>query len=138
MTKTLPDSALGRWLPWLMLFYLATSLLHFAHNAEYVSSYPNLPVWLTGAVVYVAWLGVTAIGVAGYGLFRTGYQRTGLVLTGVYAALGFDGLLHYARAPLMAHSVAMNLTIWLEVLASALLLASVLAVGARAARCSTS
>jgi hypothetical protein len=29
----------------------------------------------------------------------------------LYATLGFDGLLHYGRAPVGAHTAAMNLTI---------------------------
>ena len=40
---------------------------------------------------------------------------------GLYAALGFYGLAHYAVAPVVAHSLAMNLTIGCEVAAAALL-----------------
>jgi hypothetical protein len=56
-----------------------------------------------------------------------GMQRNDWVLA-VYAALGCDGLLHYTRAPMEAHTAAMNFTIWFEVVAAALLLATVLAM----------
>jgi hypothetical protein len=73
------------------------------------------------------WCGLAALGIAGLVLHRTGRQFTGLCLLAVYAGFGFDGLLHYTRAPFAAHSVAMNVTIWVEVLAAACLLLAVLA-----------
>ena len=119
---------------WLMALYCAASLLHFAHNAEYLADYPNLPAWLTRSQVYVAWLGVTAIGAVGYLVRRAGYELAGLALIGSYAALGFDGLLHYGRTPVDAHTPTMNLTIWLEVAAAALLLGAVLILATKRAR----
>lgn len=110
----------------LLLLYAAASLLHFAHNAEYLGDYPNLPAWLTRPGVYLAWGAQTAVGVLGYALYRFGWRLTGLILLGVYAGFGFDGLLHYTRAPFDAHTAAMNLTIWFEVVTAALLLISVL------------
>jgi hypothetical protein len=52
------------------------------------------------------------------------------MLLAIYTALGFDGLLHYGRAPISAHSFGMNLTIWIEVLTAALALGAVLLVAA--------
>ena len=127
-------AAADRTLLWLMALYCAASLTHFAHNAEYLADYPNLPAWLTRWQVYVAWLGVTAIGAVGYRVRRAGHELAGLALIGLYAALGFDGLLHYGRAPLAAHTPTMNLTIWLEVAAAALLLGTVVGLAAKAAR----
>ena len=109
----------------LLTLYLCASLLHFAHNAEYLADYPNLPAWLTRLDVYLVWLGSAAVGIGGYALYRGGWRLAGLFLLGAYAAFGFDGLLHYARAPLAANSAAMNFTIWFEVLAAALLLLAV-------------
>jgi len=109
----------------LLLLYLAASLLHFTHNAEYLADYPNLPVWLDRADVYLAWLGLAAVGMAGWMLQRIGWRIAGLLLIGVYAVFGFDGLLHYTRAPMGAHTAAMNFTIWFEVAAAALLLLAV-------------
>lgn len=109
----------------LLLLYVAASLLHFVHNAEYLADYPNLPAWLTRSDVYLVWIGQAAVGVGGYTLYRMGWQLPGLLLIGLYAALGFDGLLHYTRAPLAAHTAAMNFTIWFEVVAAALLLIAV-------------
>jgi len=108
--------------------YAVASLIHFAHNAEYLSAYPNLPAWLTRAQVYVAWLAITAIGAIGYALHRRGGTLLGLVLIGVYAAIGLDGLLHYDRAPFAEHTAAMNGTILFEVAAAACLLVTVAAV----------
>jgi len=114
----------------LLLLYLAASLLHFTHNAEYLSDYPNLPNWLTRVGVYLAWCGQTVVGILGYVLYRLGRQLTGLALLGVYAGFGFDGLLHYTRAPFDAHTAAMNFTIWFEVVTAALLLMCVLTLAA--------
>jgi len=110
------------WLGGLLLLYLAASLLHFVHNAEYVADYPNLPAWLGRADVYLAWLALAAIGAVGWALYRFGWRLAGLLLIGVYAGFGFAGLLHYTRAPFAAHTPAMNFTIWFEVAAAALLL----------------
>lgn len=33
---------------WLLLaVYCCASLIHFAHNAEYIAFYPNMPLWIT-------------------------------------------------------------------------------------------
>lgn len=116
----------SRWLGAAVLLYMAASLLHFAHNAEYLSSYPNLPSSLTRANIYLVWSGLAALGIAGYVLHRMGQRLLGLCLLGAYAVFGFDGLLHYTRAPFEAHTAAMNFTIWFEVLAAALLLFAVI------------
>ena len=113
------------WLGGSLLLYLTASLLHFVHNAEYLADYPNLPAWLGRADVYLAWLGLAAIGAAGWLLHRIGRRFVGLLLIGAYAVFGFDGLLHYTRAPLAAHTPAMNFTILFEVAAAALLLIAV-------------
>jgi hypothetical protein len=34
---------------------VAASLLHFAHNAQYLAQYPNLPPSWSRAEVYLAW-----------------------------------------------------------------------------------
>lgn len=106
----------------MLLSYAAASLLHYAHNAEYLTDYPNMPAWISRPQVYVAWFGVTAIGVLGHLLCRREYRIVGLSVIAVYAAFGFDRLGHYSLAPLSAHTVTMNLTIWLEVATAALLL----------------
>jgi hypothetical protein len=109
-------------MPWLLVLYAAASLLHFAHNAEYLALYPHLPVSWSRADIYLAWCAVTMVGLLGYVLFRAGYRRAGLTALALYAALGFAGLLHYTRAPMAHHTAAMNVTIWTEVAAAALLL----------------
>lgn len=42
----------------LLAAYFAASLLHFAHNAEFVAFYPGMPPWLTRETVYLAWLAI--------------------------------------------------------------------------------
>ena len=110
----------GRALPWLLVLYCGTSLLHFVHNTAYVTDYPNLPSWISPASVYFAWCTTSAIGLCGYFLVRRRHTLPGLFVLAVYAALGFDGLLHYGRAPISAHTVGMNVTIWAEVVAAAM------------------
>lgn len=106
----------------LMVAYFFTSLGHFAHNAEFICEYPNLPTWLTRAKVYAAWGAITAVGVVGLLLIRRRLVAAGLLLVAVYAALGFDGLAHYAVAPMDFHTWGANVTILSEVAAAALLL----------------
>jgi hypothetical protein len=115
-----------RGLLWLLLVYGVASLVHFVHNAEYLAYYPNLPSWLSRGQIYAVWLGITAVGVVGYVLHRAGYRLVGLGVVAAYAALGFDGLLHYGRAPFGEHSPAMNFSILVEVAAAAVLLTYVL------------
>jgi hypothetical protein len=119
-------------LGFVVLFYGVASLVHFAHNAEYLERYPNLPAWLTRPEIYGAWLVIAAIGVTGYALYRRGWRIAGLSVLAIYAAVGFDGLLHYGRAPIAVHTAAMNATIWLEVVAAAVLLMTVAALAVKA------
>jgi hypothetical protein len=120
-------------LPGLLLLYAALSLLHFTHNAYYLADYPKLPAWLSQADVYLSWCAITGLGIAGFILYRQVHRGAGLVLLCIYALIGFDGLLHYGRAPMAAHTGMMNFTIWAEVLAAALLLADLCVLGLRRA-----
>ena len=54
----------------LLVLYSAASFLHFAHNAEYLGDYPNLPAWLTPSGVYFAWAGLASLGVVGLELYH--------------------------------------------------------------------
>jgi multidrug transporter EmrE-like cation transporter len=110
----------------LLLVYAAASLIHFAHNAQFLDEYPNMPVWLSPGIVYAVWVGITAIGVAGYLLFRRGHHLAGLAVLGIYAILGFGGLDHYTRAPVSAHTSMMNSTILLEAATAGLLLTALI------------
>jgi uncharacterized membrane protein len=121
----------GKWLGLLALLYTAATVVHFIHNAELVTEYPNLPASLTRAGVYFALLVELTVGAVGLALYRFGWRRMGLLFVGLYALLGLDGLLHYTRAPFMAHSAAMNSTILIEVTAAAALLCGVIAALAR-------
>ena len=118
----------------LLALYCATSLAHFVHNARFLADYPNMPAWLSPLQVMGAWLAVTAVGVLGWVVTRTRWPLPGLLLIAAYAGLGFDGLAHYTLAPMAAHSPAMNLTIWSEVVAAALLLAATIALAVKRLR----
>jgi hypothetical protein len=102
--------------------YFLASLGHFTHNAEFLCEYPNLPEWLTRAKVYLSWIAITSVGAIGFLFVRSGYIRIGLALVAIYAALGFDGLGHYAVAPFAWHSFGANFTIVSEVIAAGALL----------------
>jgi hypothetical protein len=99
----------------LTLIYSAASLLHFLHNAVYLRDYPNLPLWLTAGGVMGAWMIQAGTGLVGYLLYSRVTRAGGLITIAVYAAFGLAGLDHYTVAPVSAHTVAMNLTILLEV-----------------------
>lgn len=114
-----------------LLAYAAASLFHHVHNAAFLDQYPNLPAWLSPMRVYLAWLGTTAIGFGGYVLLRRGYRLPGIVLLIAYGCYGLDALAHYIAAPVSAHTLAMNLSIWLEAAAAAGLLFLVLSSGRR-------
>jgi hypothetical protein len=106
----------------MLLIYGSASLVHFTHNAEFLSDYPGLPVSWTRAGVYFAWIGLTIVGVVGWVLVNCGYHIVGLLILAIYAATGLDSLGHYVVASLSDHTVTMNLTILLEVVAAAFVL----------------
>jgi len=108
----LPKSA---W--FLLAIYFCASLTHFAHNAEYIAFYPNMPQWLTRETVYLAWLVITSVGVAAVVFTCFGLPLLGTILLAAYGALGLDGLGHYTLALCSEHTFATNLTIWFEVAA---------------------
>jgi hypothetical protein len=122
MTEVTIKPSKGVVLEVLLLLYVGASLLHFTHNAQFVQAYPNLPAWITRSSVYLTWLAITAVGLLGYLLHRFGPRVVGFALLCIYAAVGMDGLLHYTRAPLYAHSHGMNFTIWFEVGVASILL----------------
>ena len=108
----------------LVLVHAAASLVHFVHNATFLDDYPNMPGWISPTVVYAVWLAEAAVGAAGVMLVLRG-RMIGLALIAIYAVLGFGGLDHYTLAPMSAHTLAMNATIWLETATGVVLLAFV-------------
>lgn len=111
----------------LLVLYLLASLAHFVHNAEYIATYPNLPLWITAERVYAVWFAQALVGALGVLLAALRWKLVGSALLAVYGALGLDGLLHYTLALCSEHSFVANLTIWAEAsLGLALLLAAAL------------
>jgi hypothetical protein len=109
------------WLPIALIACIVATLVHHVHNAQFLDEYPNMPGSLSPALVYLAWLGATAVGIAGYVLLRRGWQIAGCILLLAFGAYALDGLLHYTLAPLAAHSLAMNATIAAEAVTGTLL-----------------
>jgi hypothetical protein len=115
----------------LLVLYAAASLLHFIHNAEFLSAYPGLPATWTRWTVYLAWLAMTSVGVLGWVLLQRGQEWFGLLLLAVYAAFGMDSLGHYVVAPASQHTLMMNAGILAEVIAAVLVMIEVLRSMAR-------
>jgi hypothetical protein len=105
----------------LVMVHAAASLVHFVHNATFLADYPNMPVWISPAVVYGVWVAQAAVGAVGGLLWLRG-RMIGLALLALYAVFGFGGLDHYTLAPISAHTLAMNATIWLETATGIILL----------------
>ncbi|HKU13868.1 MAG TPA: hypothetical protein VJQ52_05705 [Steroidobacteraceae bacterium] len=115
------NSTANRWLVAFLVLHAAASLLHFVHNAAFLDAYPNMPAWISPAGIYAVWLAEAAVGALGAILLLRG-RRAGLLLIAIYAVLGFGGLDHYTLAPVSAHTLAMNATIWLETATAVVLL----------------
>ena len=124
MKLPLTSTLLPRHLWALLAVYFVASLAQFAHNAEFIAFYPNMPAWITRETVYLAWLAVCSLGVAGLIMCRLGWPAIGALLLAAYGAMGLDGLLHYTLALCSEHTLAPNLTIWFEVIAGSLLAAA--------------
>lgn len=105
----------------LLALYCCASFVHFAHNAEYIAFYPNMPLWITRENVYWVWLTITAVGIAAIAASSLGWRVVAALLLIVYGSLGLDGLGHYALALCSQHTLAMNFTIWFEVAAGTIL-----------------
>jgi len=114
-----------RALRWLLVTCATASLIHFVHNAVFLDQYPGMPGWISRWVVYATWVAETLIGLAGYRMVGR-FRIPGLLTLAAYGVLGFGGLDHYAVAPVSAHSLTMNLTIWLEAATATLLLVGVM------------
>ncbi|MGJ4748490.1 hypothetical protein ACQV5M_19170, partial [Leptospira sp. SA-E8] len=94
--------------------YTLASLAHFAHNAEYIAYYPNMPAWITREGVYLAWLAIASVGLTGIVFALLSWHTAAALCIAIYGTLGLDGLGHYALALCSQHSYTMNVTIWLE------------------------
>ena len=123
------SSTVPKHLQVLFLVFFIANLTHFVHNAEFISFYPGIPVWLTREKVYLAWVAGVSVGLTGLLLARGRFKLPGVLLIAAYGASGIDGLAHYTLALCSQHTLATNLTIWFEVLTGiTLLLASAIVV----------
>lgn len=125
-TMAAPSSISHKPLFLLLAVYCLASLVHFVHNAEFLSAYPGLPESWTRMGVYLVWAGITSVGALGWYLLRKGKRKAGLLVCAIYAGFGLDSLAHYIVAPMGAHTFAMNTTILLEVGAACLVLVAVI------------
>ncbi len=115
-------SALPRAVYALLAVYFVASLAHFAHNAEYIALYPNMPGWLTREKVYLAWLAVTGLGLSGLAAIGLRFHLAGVLALSAYGGLGLDGLLHYTLALCSEHTLMTNITIWSEAILGLMLM----------------
>lgn len=122
MRRSSMFASLPRWVWILAAAYFVASFAHFAHNAEYIAFYPNMPGWLTREHVYLAWLGITLVGVSALLLLTLGFDALGVAVVGIYGSFGLDGLAHYTLALCSEHTLATNVTIWSEAISGLLLL----------------
>lgn len=109
-----------------LIIYAMATTAHFVHNAVFLDDYPNLPAWFTPAGVIGVLLLIHLVGVLGVVAAYFSKRVLGLVLLGTYAVIGFDGLAHYSVASFRTHTLSMNLTILIEVIAAFLLFVCVL------------
>lgn len=106
--------------------FLACTLMHFVHNAEFLADYPNMPKGLSRGGVYFAWLVLASVGAVGYFLRVRGHRWIGTTVLMLATLMAFDSLGHYWLAPFSAHTAAMNATILADVASAALLLVATL------------
>ena len=104
------------------VIYLVASLLHFWHNAEFMSEYPNLPGWLTRGLVYLGWLLTLVPCLLAVLAWRGRWFVLSLALFALWGALGYFGLDHYYIAPVSAHTAMANFTIVFELVAGTALI----------------
>lgn len=126
MRRLLPSHIL-----WLTALYFLSSLIHFAHNAEYIAYYPNMPAWITRETVHLVWAAITSVGLTGMVFYRVGWRFVAALCLFAYGALGLDGLAHYTLALCSEHTLAMNLTIWFEAIARLVLAMAVAGFSAK-------
>ena len=128
------SAPLPRHLGRLLLVFFAANLAHFAHNAEFIAYYPNMPLWITRETVYWTWALGASLGVLGLLLYRLRLPRLGALFVAAFGATGLAGLLHYTLALCSEHTWASNVTIWAEVLSGALLALAALRQAAKRSR----
>jgi hypothetical protein len=111
-----------------LVLHMAASLWHHIHNGQFLDEYPNLPKGVPAALALAVavWVVTSAIGLAGYYWVCNGRRLLGFGAMGLYAAYGLLAFGHYALAPMSAHTLVMNATIWAEALTAALLLGTVM------------
>jgi hypothetical protein len=105
---------------WIAIF-LVCSLIHFVHNAVFLTDYPGLPQTWKPSGVMAVWLVMGALLVSGGIALKRGRPVIGTILLAIAVIMGFDSLAHYVVAKLTAHTFVMNLTIFLDVGAAILL-----------------
>lgn len=98
-----------------LVTYAIATTIHFFHNGIYLDDYPNMPESFTQGGVFAALAAIHGVGIFGFVMLCLGFRLAGYVALVLYAALGFDGLAHYAVAKFSSHTLAMNFTILFEV-----------------------
>jgi hypothetical protein len=85
-----------------------------------------MPAWITRENVYLTWLAITGVGMAAAALWWMGRRIAAALALALYGLFGLDGLAHYALALCAEHTLAANLSIWLEAASGVALAAAAL------------
>lgn len=91
--------------------YGLCTFAHFAHNAEFLAYYPNLPDEFTREVIYLLWMGLSTVGMVALPVYMLGRCITALLLLALYGLLGLSCLAHYSVGAVDEHTLTANLLI---------------------------
>ena len=106
----------------LLIANLVASALHFGDNMLRFHEYPE-PEWITGPhIVDTLWLVITPLLALGWWLARRGMRWGSIGALWIYGALSMLVLGHYLYASPSELPVRVNILIWAEAVAAALLI----------------
>ncbi|MGL1958296.1 MAG: hypothetical protein OCD00_13370 [Colwellia sp.] len=97
----------------IMLFNIASSVLHYVHNIVYFADYPE-PEWMTPHIVDYFWFVMTPIGLWGVVCELKNNIRKANVLLFAYALMSLLSLLHYGVDTDKEITLSIHAFIWIE------------------------
>lgn len=119
-----------RWLFWLLVANVLSTVLHYADNVLYFSEYPE-PAWATPHLVDAFWFVMTPFAAVGYVLIRRGAVHWGSLALYGYAGMSLLALGHYLYAPFASIALRIHAFILLEAATAAGLIGYVVVLQAR-------
>jgi hypothetical protein len=104
-----------RWLFWIVIANVVTTILHYADNILSFAQYPE-PSWISPHLIDAFWFFMTPFAAAGYVLVRRGNVHLGSAALYAYAAMSLLVLGHYRYAPI--HTIALRIHVFIVLEAS--------------------